>query len=146
MCMIKCKDKSYNFDTISIWDDVKIAVVKSTIDYINCNHTADNYDNKRIIIFLCKLISNNNGDITLNNNVVYYDIELLNMYDLGGLYAFCTIDLFGCYSIGNAYDICLLFDIIKEYITRDDNIYESILMIEKVFQESVNKKEKVTFY
>ena len=79
--------------------------------------------------------------------------DLLIYFGLGGLYSLCNkMDCEGCYSVGNAYDILELFKLIKPFIiNKTDNleigteneIYNSIIHVEKVFQESVDTKQYI---
>jgi hypothetical protein len=78
--------------------------------------------------------------------------DLLIYFGVGGVYALCNkMDCEGYYSVGNSYDILELFKLIKPFIinktdnleTHGNEIYNCIIQVEKVFQESVDKKEIV---
>jgi hypothetical protein len=77
--------------------------------------------------------------------------DLLIYFGVGGVYALCNkMDCEGYYSVGNAYDILELFKLIKPFIinktdleTPKNVIYNCFIEVEKVFQESVDKKEIV---
>jgi hypothetical protein len=79
-------------------------------------------------------------------------LDWLIYFGVGGVYALCNkMDCEGCYSVGNAYDILELFKLIKPFIinktdnleTPESQIYNRLIEVEKVFQESVDKKEIV---
>jgi hypothetical protein len=78
--------------------------------------------------------------------------DLLIYFGVGGVYALCNkMDCEGYYSVGNAYDILELFKLIKPFIinktdnleTSENEIYNCVIQVEKVFQESVDTKQNI---
>ena len=59
-----------------------------------------------------------------------------------GLYVLCNKHQNEAYSVGNSLDIYELIQIIKPYLMKYPE-YESIIEIEKLFLESIDKKQKI---
>jgi hypothetical protein len=81
------------------------------------------------------------------------NMNCLIYFGLEGLAAFCNKnDCEGFYSVGDSYSICELFKTIKPYLIKnmeliessDNHIYHSIEELEKVFEESFEKRTNVS--
>jgi hypothetical protein len=103
-------------------------------------------ENDEEIPIIGLFLSNCEGSLQIQDLLIYFGV--------GGLYALCNkMDCEGYYSVGNSYDILELFKLIKPFIiNKTDNletlglgneIYNRLIELEKVFQESVDKKEIV---
>lgn len=151
---ISCIDESFSCGYIH-WNTIRTTVIEATLDYIkhyislNPPHenTNDEFYQNEIILFMEKIIENKEDSV---DALIYFcnlvKLDLLIQFGVGGLYALCNKgDCDGYYSVGNSYDICHLFTLIKPFI-QDQEIYHSILQVEKIFIESIEKKTIVSVW
>lgn len=146
---IVCDTESFSC-TYSTWNEIRNQIIDTTYEYIK-NIIVDGDENPNDLVYK-KIIddkffiinqSKNKIDCLINCSYKLEFIDGLINFNIGGLYALCNKnDCEGYYSVGNSYDICGLFKIIKPYLIKYP-IYNNILNIELVFQESVNIKQKI---
>jgi len=159
----------------STWSKIKNDCVKATFAYIqqfikNNTIRIDNEERRqqiKILEYIDKINAHKSeNELIYNSNLNIISgfldeckhiefIDLLVKFGVSGLYALCyKCDCEGYYSVGNAYDICDLFSIIHDF-TLENNfdidapeniIYRSINQIERVFQESLQKKRIVSIF
>ncbi len=161
-CIEKDFGCSYNY-----WHILRNSVIKATFDYIFINlhpneNKTDNIkftyasDLKKIIDKIENLSKDRNYldcFVKICHNIP--NINCLIYFGLEGLAAFCNKgDNEGFYSVADSYSICELFKTIKPFLIKnmeqiesnDNHLYHSIEKLEKLFQESFEKKTNVAIY
>jgi len=160
---INCDEESFCC-TYSTWAEIRHNVIIQTnnylIDYFSSNtfdseeNPNEKIDREEILNYMKKILINPNvfSYVDIMINITNMDhVNLLILYDIIGVYSLCNkSDCEGYYSVGDSYNICQLFNLIKPFLFKNkenikngDYIYDAILDIEKIFQESVNKHIKV---
>ena len=148
---------------------IRTVIIQATCKYIKSYLASyDSNENKEETIERSLFLSCND-DILSDNHILnrfidycnkVFFVNLLSKFGVYGLFALCNkSENNGCYkngyySIGNSYDICDLLKVIKPYLLshekdinlEDNYLYESIINIENIFQESLEKKHIVTIF
>ena len=149
----------------SYWHNIRNSVIKAAFTYISIEiNTEKIYKDNTELIYsnnLKNIVSELERQTKDENYLGYFvkichnipNIDCLIYFGLQGLSSFCNkSDCEGFYSVGDSYNICELFNTIKPYLIKnmeviesdDNHIYHSIEKLEKVFQESFEKKVNVT--
>ena len=151
--------------SFSYWHNIRNSVIRATFIYISINLDKDkiNKDNNELIY--SNILKNIVSEIerqTKDDNYLSYFVKMcynipnticLIYFGLEGLAAFCNKgDCEGFYSVADSYSICELFKTIKPFLVKnmevlesdDNHIYHSITKLEKVFEESFEKRINVT--
>jgi hypothetical protein len=147
------------------WSKIRNSVIKATFTHISIEIKSDKINednNERIYANDLKHIIDEIERHSKDENYLGYFVKMFhsipNMncliyFGLEGLAAFCNKnDCEGFYSVADAYSICELFKTIKPYLIKnmeviesnDNHIYHSIEELEKVFEESFEKRTNVT--
>jgi hypothetical protein len=160
-CIFSC---SYGY-----WNEIRAAAIKATLEYVksinNFEEGSNDYVNQNEILeFLdivcdeekyCEDLPQEYKSSSVMKLLHYGEIPVVDLFvyfGLVGIIAFCNkSDCQGFYSVGNSYDICDLFKLIKPFfiknttdiVSPENHLYNCIIEIEKVFQESVEKKQIV---
>jgi hypothetical protein len=158
-----CHEKNFAC-SYSYWHNLRNAVIKAAFTYISIEFNTDkiNKDNNELIYsnILKNIVSEIERQTKDENYLSHFvkmcynipNINCLIYFGLEGLAAFCDKgDCEGFYSVADAYSICELFKTIKPYLIKnmeviesdDNHIYHSIEELEKVFQESFEKRTNV---
>lgn len=158
-----CVEKKFGC-SYSYWHNIRNSVIKATLIYISINLDKDkiNKDNNELIYsnILKNIVSEIERQTKDENYLGYFvkichnipNIDSLIYFELQGLASFCNkSDCEGLYSVGDSYNICELFKIIKPYLIKnmevieseDNHIYHNIEQLEKVFQESFEKRTNI---
>jgi hypothetical protein len=159
-----CHEKNFGC-SYSYWHNLRNAVIKAAFTYISIEFDRDkiNKDNNELIYSnILKNIVDEIEHQTKDDNYLGHfvkmchkipNINCLIYFGLEGLAAFCDKgDCEGFYSVADSYSICELFKTIKPYLIKnmevieseDNHIYHRIEQLEKVFQESFEKRINVT--
>jgi len=160
---IECIEESFCC-SYSYWNKIRSAVITATFEYLQVHLSLNQLDEeclnetiyrKEILEFIDNFIKIDKYDNEVNIFSTFCDSSKLNIliyYNIGGLYYFCNkSDCDGYYSVGNSYDICELFKLIKPFLIKnkeyiqsiENDIYNSVIKIENVFEESVEKNKIV---
>lgn len=146
---------------------IRTVVIQATCKYVKLHlasydsieNNEDTTERKLFLSCIDDILSDNhilNRFIDYCNKVFF--VNLLCKFGIYGLFALCNKSeengyyKNGYYSVGNSYDVCNLLKLIKPYLiydktdlnSEDNYLYESIISLEKIFQESVEKKHIVT--
>jgi hypothetical protein len=158
-----CAEKNFSC-SYGYWHNIRNSVIKAAFIYISIEiNTEKIYKDNNELIY-----SNNLKNIvdeierqTKDDNYLGHfvkmchnipNIDCLIYFGLEGLAAFCNKgDCEGFYSVADSYSICELFKTIKPYLVKnmemieseDNHIYHRIEKLEKVFEESFEKKTNV---
>lgn len=135
------------YSSYTRWNEIKIEIIKGTIDYIKNKYDEDiklygditdeddeNYIGEHTnynyyIKCLLELKSEINNFLTQCHNFEY--INALKYFDVAGLLALCNQDGYeGFYTCGNSIDICLLLEKIEPFMKKYAN-YSSIYSTDK---------------
>ena len=147
------------------WYKLRNSVIKATFTHISIEINSDKIDkdtNEFVYANDLKNIVDQIERQTKDGNYLGHFIKMchsipnincLIYFGLEGLAAFCNKnDCEGFYSVSDSYSICELFKIIKPYLVKnmeviesdDNHIYHRIEELEKVFQESFEKRTNIT--
>jgi hypothetical protein len=158
-----CVEKDFSC-SYGNWHKLRNSVIKAAFIYISIEINLDKITDHNETIYANNLknIVNEIEQKSKDENYLGHfvkmchlipNIDCLIYFGLEGLAAFCNKgDSEGFYSVADSYSICELFKTIKpfliknmEVIESDDNhIYHRIEQLEKVFQESLEKRTNVT--
>ena len=159
-----CVEKKFGC-SYGYWHSMRNAVIKAAFTYISIEFDSDkiNKDNNELIY--SNILKNIVSEIerqTKDENYLSHFVKIcynipntncLIYFGLEGLAAFCNKgDCEGFYSVADSYSICELFKTIKPFLVKnmeviesdDNHIYHSIEKLEKVFEESFEKRINVT--
>ena len=149
----------------SNWNTIRNSVIKATFTHICIEINSDKIDkDTNDFVYandLKHMVDQIEYQIKDENYLGHFvkmchsipNMNCLIYFGLEGLAAFCNkSDSEGFYSVADSYSICELFKTIKpfliknmELIESDDNhIYHRIEELEKVFQESFEKRTNIT--
>ena len=128
------------------WNTIQKTIIKASFDYLdNYNQTDEEIEKYMQIIqySLARIFANES--VVKNFMKACQQPQVINAlfkFDIYGLYVLCNKDHNEPYSVGNSLDIYELIHIIKPYLMKYPE-YESIIEIEKLFLESIDKKQKI---
>jgi len=158
-----CAEQTFGC-SYSYWHNMRNSVIKAAFIYISIEINTDKiYKDENELIYSNNLknivdeIEQKSKDENYLGHFVKMchsipNIDCLIYFGLEGLAAFCNKgDCEGFYSVADAYSICELFKTIKPYLVKnmeqiesnDNHIYHSIEKLEKVFEESFEKRTNV---
>uniref|UniRef100_A0A6C0AQY6 Uncharacterized protein n=1 Tax=viral metagenome TaxID=1070528 RepID=A0A6C0AQY6_9ZZZZ len=146
------------------WHNIRNSVIKATFTYISIEINSDKITDNNEVIYVndLKNIIDQIERQTKDGNYLGHfvkmchsipNINCLIYFGLEGLASFCNKnDCEGFYSVADSYSICELFKTIKPYLVKnmeviesnDNHIYCSIEKLEKVFEESFEKRTNIT--
>ena len=158
-----CVEKDFSC-SYGYWHNIRNSVIKATFIHISIEINSDkiNKDTNEFVYAnnlqnMIDVIERQSKDGNYLGNFVKMchsipNIDYLIYFGLEGLAAFCNkSDCEGFYSVADSYSICQLFKTIKPYLIKnmelieseDNHIYHSIEKLEKVFEESFERKTNV---
>jgi hypothetical protein len=161
---LQCIEQYFSCEYI-YWHKIRNETIQATFDYLSIIFDLNKYKIEPLEIkyrekleIIINELENNNIDKNYLNNFIkrcnnIETIDALIYFGVEGLFSLCNKRATeGFYSISDSHSICELFKLIKpfyfknfEYIDSDENnIYNSIFELEKVFQESFEEKKIVT--
>ena len=151
---------------------IRTVIIQATCKYVKLhialnNYNENNEENNEGNLLLSCIVDILEDNHILNRFIDYcnkvFFVNLLSKFGIYGLFALCNKSenngyyKNGYYSIGNSYDICELLKLIKPYLIVDNKdfnsedfnsediyLYDSIINLENIFQESLEKKHIVT--
>jgi len=159
-----CIDKSFSCK-YDYWHKMRNEIIKATFDYIyiefgiiEVNYNSSGYKYKEI---LQKIIDDVEQVYDKNLYLKHFvekcnsiqNIDSMIFFGIEGLEALCNKRAIeGLYSAGDSYSICELFKLVKPFLfknmeninSNENDIYHSVIELEKVFQESFEKNTMIT--
>jgi len=161
---LQCINQYFTCEYI-YWHKIRNETIQATFDYLSIIFYLNKFKieplevkyKEKLEIIMNELENNTINKNYLNNFIKKCNnievIDALIYFGVEGLFSLCNKRATeGAYSVSDSYSICELFKLVKpfyfknfEYIDSDENnIYNSIFELEKVFQESFEEKIIVT--
>jgi hypothetical protein len=166
-CVEECYSCSYSY-----WNTIRTDVIMATFDYLIVHLSLKDLDEESLTetIYRKEMLDFIEYFIKFKKKYDTIDIYEVNLfltlcdsnklkylifYGVSGLYSFCNknSECDSYYTVGNSYDVCELFILIKPFLIKnreniessENDTFNSIIKIEKIFKESVEKNKIVKF-
>lgn len=162
---IYCENESM-FCNRTYFCRIRTVIIEATCKYIKTHLVSFDDENKEDMTerkLLLSCFDEISEDSRTLDRFTYYCqkiffVNLLSKFGIYGIFALCNKSddngyyKNGYFSIGNSYDICELFKAIKPFFnvdnvnlnSEDNFLYDSVISLEKIFQEGLDKKHIVT--